>query len=109
MNKAERIAELLTVDNLGSNEVELKAMSAKEVEKLHNTNFETESEMKVGESSPITSKRNDEKVFWLANGAVIPFKKCSPQSKKPGQCPMFKAKDIATKTADGYDLSKKED
>jgi len=109
MNKAERIADLVNVEDLGKTEAELKAMSAKEVEKLHNTHFETESEMKVGESSPIVSKRHDEEVFWLLNGAVIPFSLCTPQSKKPGQSPMFRAKDIATKTEDGYELSKKED
>jgi hypothetical protein len=109
MTKKERIEDLLTVDDLGKTKTELDKMKAGEVEALHNKHFETESEMKVGETSAIISKRHDEKVFWLANGAIIPFGKCSPQSKKPGQSPMFKAKDLATKTKDGYDLSKKED
>jgi hypothetical protein len=110
MTKKERIVELLEVEDLGKTKEELAAMSAADVETLHDDLCASAEEgMKVGDVSPITSKRHDDCVFWLLNGTIVKFKDCSPKSKKAGQSPLFRAKDYCKKTEDGYELIKKDD
>ena len=110
MNKKDRVADLLEVEGLDKTAAELSAMSADEVKALHDEFCASAEEaMKVGDVSPITSKRHDKHEFWLLNGTIVKFRSCSPQSKKLGQSPLFRAKDLCRKTKDGYELIKKAD